>query len=302
MVGTPGHDAAGRFIIERLRQIGIAGYEGDSYELPYRRGGESFLNILGRLAGANPELPPVLVAAHYDTCGPYPGAGDNAAAVAILLTVAERLKRDLPERGVLIAFFDAEEPPHFLQPSMGSIRFYEDQRQEEVHCAIVMDLVGHDVPVPKLEHLLFITGMESDPGFDSLIRSTDPGSGIGSIPTLNRYIGDMSDHHIFRTNQRPYMLLTCGRWEDYHTPWDTPEKLNYSKMGAIADYVYNLTIGASELNLDGPFESYSTTETELYFLNKELATVLSNLGMSKSFESREDIDVLVNMMLSGFQL
>ena len=44
---------------------------------------------------------------------------------------------------------------------MGSIRFYEDQRREEIHCAILLDLVGHDVPVPGLEDLLFITGMES---------------------------------------------------------------------------------------------------------------------------------------------
>ena len=141
MVGTPGHDAAGRYIIERLTQIGVAGYEGDSFELPYQSDGENFVNIIGRLAGRNPDLPLVLVAAHYDTCGRYPGAGDNAAAVAILLAVADRLKKNTPARGVILAFFDAEEPPHFLQPSMGSIRFYEDQRREEIHCAIVMDLV-----------------------------------------------------------------------------------------------------------------------------------------------------------------
>ena len=64
---------------------------------------------------------------------------------------------------MILAFFDAEEPPHFLQPTMGSIRFYEDQLQDEIHCAVIMDLVGHDVPVQGLEDLLFITGMESDP-------------------------------------------------------------------------------------------------------------------------------------------
>jgi|ETNmetMinimDraft_20_1059909.scaffolds.fasta_scaffold391308_1 hypothetical protein len=54
-VGTSSHDAAGRHIIERLGQIGVEGYEGSSFELPYRSDDESFLNIVGRLTGTNPD-------------------------------------------------------------------------------------------------------------------------------------------------------------------------------------------------------------------------------------------------------
>ena len=35
-------------------------------------------------------------------------------------------------------------------------------------------------------------------------------------PLLNRYVGDLSDHHVFRVNKRPYLFLTCARWEHYH--------------------------------------------------------------------------------------
>ena len=127
-----------------------------------------------------------------------PGADDNAAAVATLLGVAESLLGPERSRPVVFAFFDAEEPPNFLQPTMGSIRFYEDQRTGPVHAAIILDLVGHDVPVPGLEDLLFITGVESDPGLEMAIRQSEPESGLHIVPTLNSYIGDLSDQHVFR--------------------------------------------------------------------------------------------------------
>ena len=47
-------------------------------------------------------------------------------------------------------------------------------------------------------------------------------------------MGDMSDHHIFRTLGLPYLFFSCGRWEHYHQRSDTPEKLAYGKMAAIA--------------------------------------------------------------------
>ena len=56
----------------------------------------------------------MLLGAHYDTCDSLPGADDNAAAVAVLLDVAAQMPHETLERSVMLAFFDAEEPPHFL--------------------------------------------------------------------------------------------------------------------------------------------------------------------------------------------
>ena len=261
-----------------------------------------FTNIVGRLSGKNPDLDPVLLGAHYDTCGPYPGAGDNAAAVAVLLSAASDLIEQPPERDVILAFFDAEEPPHSLGPSMGSIRFYEDQRQKPIHCAVVMDLVGHDVPIPGLEDLLFITGMESDHGLATVVGETEPSSGIRIVPTLNRYVGDLSDHHIFRVNRRPYLLLTCGRWVDYHEPSDTPDKLNYEKIEAIARYLCALTASVSFAELKGPFEGYDSTATEVYFLGKTVQPILDSMGLNLQLRTRRDVDRLVEFMLTNFGL
>ena len=146
MVGTSGHDVAAEYLIERLGQLGIDPYVGGSFALPYETDSQRFINLVGQIPGSNPNLPPVLLGAHYDTCGPYPGADDNAAAVAVVLAVAGTLVQTQAERTVIFALFDAEEPPHFLESSMGSTRFYEDQRTGQIHCAIILDLVGHDIP------------------------------------------------------------------------------------------------------------------------------------------------------------
>lgn len=301
-VGTPGHDAARDHIVSRLADLGIDGYAGGPFELPYQRGGQGFVNLVAQLPGTNPSLSPVLLGAHYDTCGDMPGADDNAAAVAVLLAVAETLKGKQIDRTVLFAFFDAEEPPHFLMSSMGSIRFYEDQRREPIHCAIIMDLVGHEVPIPGLEDLVFILGMESDPDLETLIKEGEPASAIRTVPILNAYLGDLSDHHVFRINKRPYLLLTCGRWEHYHSRTDTPEKLAYPKIEAITDYMSGLTERLCAASLTGPFEGYDTSETELYFLRKTIQPVIDQMGLGLVLKSRDDINSLVRLMTMNFDL
>jgi hypothetical protein len=66
-----------------------------------------------------------------------------------------------------------------------------------------MDLVGHDVPVLGMEDLVFLTGTESDPALADVVIASEPESGIRTVPTLNSYVGDMSDNHIFRVNDVP---------------------------------------------------------------------------------------------------
>jgi len=91
---------------------------------------------------------------------------------------------------------------------MGSTRFYKEQMLPEgVHAAIIMDLVGHDVSVPipgadklrpGISDLICLTGSESHPDVVDLVSGQDFGQ-LVPIATLNSDIGDMSDHHVFRT-------------------------------------------------------------------------------------------------------
>jgi hypothetical protein len=78
-------------------------------------------NVAGLLRGSDPRLRDELVVytAHYDHLGVsipdvtgdsiYNGFSDNAAGVAILLAIAERLRHEPPARSVLFLFLTAEE-------------------------------------------------------------------------------------------------------------------------------------------------------------------------------------------------
>ena len=119
---------------------------------------------------------------------------------------------------------------------------------------------------------------------------------------LGAYVGDLSDHHIFRLNRKPYLVLTCGRWEHYHMDSDTADKLNFDKMEAVAQYLTGLVSRISQYDLRGPFEGYDTTDTELAFLRKNLLPSLNRLGVNLKLDSREDILQLVWTMMSRFEI
>lgn len=298
-VGTTGHQVAQRQLAHRMHDLGLEPYDGD-FALSYLDGGNPLANMVGVAAGEDRTLPPVLIAAHYDTAGDWAGADDNAAAVAIALEVALRLRREPAARDALIALFDAEEPPYFHSPTMGSSWFHAQQAKGPIHAALVMDLVGHAVPIPGAEDLVFVTGMESDPDLERLILDLPRVAGARIVTALNRYVGDVSDHHTFRLGRVPYLFLSSGRWQHYHQPSDTADKLDYPKMAATADSVEAMVRGVAALPLEGPWEGYDTTATDLATMRRGLGPLVRTMG--EKLESRRDIDRVAAILLSRFRV
>jgi hypothetical protein len=297
MVNSPGHQKARRNLLRRIREARLNGYHAQGHELSYQDCGRTFRNLVGVLTGSSPSLEPVVLVAHYDTCGVQPGADDNAAAIAVLLSLVEPLRAAELERSVVFAFFDAEEPPYFLSPAMGSNFWYRHQREEAVHAALVLDLVGHAVPIPGWEDLIFVTGMESDPALQSIVRSEgERAIGFRTLPTLTEYVGDMSDYSAFRLDERPYLFFSCGQWEHYHMPTDTPDRLDYEKMADFARYLLGVTIEVSNADFEGPFEGYDTTPFELERMRSVGGEIIEQMGVS--LETRQDLDGLIHRLLS----
>lgn len=331
-VGTKGHAKVREFLTGRLNEIGCMPYRGNSFLLPYERLGNFFCNLAGVIPGRDRSLPPLLVGAHYDSVIDAPCADDNAAAVAIALASSAICAGSL-ERDLVLAIFDAEEPPYFLTECMGSQRFYHDQRDARgFHSAIIMDLVGHDVSLtgqtlshlpgigpllgrlpgfkqkdislPLLHPLVFVTGAESHPRLAKVLDCVGPMDGLKIVATLNRYIGDMSDHGVFRENGVPYLFLSCGRWEHYHSPTDTPDRLNYRKMVSITRQVAALLaeIDHQELPCEGNQETTSETlDLEISSLRTSLSIfwpiLLRTIGLH-DVRSRSDMDKVVGALLS----
>src|SRR4029453_4616578 len=294
MVGSAGHARARAYLERRLAEIGLVPYRGD-FERAYRniRAGVESYNLVGVVPGTDRQLAPLLIGAHYHSIIAAPSADDNAAAVAIALSAAAELKGAARARDIVIALFDAEEPPYFLGPDMGSIRFCEDQADARgFHCAIIMDLVGHDfaLPLPGLANLLVATGIESSGALPALVDACPRPAQLPLVGVHHDVVGDMSDHHAFRLRAVPYLFLSCGRWEHYHKETDTPDRLAWGKMAMIRDYVVSLAGALADAHLAVP--AVDTTETEIRYLEVALGpvlpTVLPALGMS-SLKTRADL-------------
>ncbi|MDQ3033146.1 MAG: M28 family peptidase [Myxococcota bacterium] len=239
--GSLGGRLARGIVVDALRAAGV-----DPAEQPIPR--VDGANVLATIPGDLERY--VLVAAHYDHLGRdggaiYRGADDNAAAVAILVDVARALAADRPRgRGVIIAAFDAEEPPHFTNDTMGSLHFVRHPLVplDRIDLMVCMELVGHslgDARLPsEVQRTLFLLGAERSEGtrehVEELARS-EPGlivrpADAEVIPPLSDYLG-------FWDRQRPFVLLTGGRNRYYHTPQDVPAHLDFARMGATARWL-----------------------------------------------------------------
>ena len=82
---------------------------GELEEHRFCSSGEEGVNLILRLPGRNPNLPPLLVGAHYDGPLHSPGADDNASGVAALLELARRWAATPTRRPVWLVAFDQEE-------------------------------------------------------------------------------------------------------------------------------------------------------------------------------------------------
>ena len=238
--GSPGGRIARDIVVSAFAD---AGYPAEIQPIPAVDGA----NVMARLPGTGDRW--VLVAAHYDHIGQgfsgiYRGADDNAAAVAILIEVSRALRGKKRQRGVLFAAFDAEEPPNFLGDTMGSQYFVDHPLVPlgAIDMMVCMDLVGHSLgPVgtpAAIRETVFALGAERSVGTASYVdalAAAVPGVVIRRVDAET--IPPLSDYFAFWNRQVPFVFLSNGRSAVYHTPEDTPDKLDFGKMQATAQWL-----------------------------------------------------------------
>ena len=133
-----------------------------------------------------------------------------------------------------------------------------------------------------------------------ILLEVEPPAGLRNIATLNRYVGDLSDHHILREHGEPYLFLTCGRWEHYHQTSDLPRHLNYAKMNRINQFL-QLLIRNIDIRLITPQpEDCDPLEMELALMQRAIGPYLQELGLPMS--NRQDIQRFVRNWVEQFQL
>ncbi len=217
-------------------------------------------NVLALVEGADPALQNevMIVGAHYDHDGEafgqiWYGADDNGSGTAALLELAEAFgpgsKR--PARSVLLCSFAGEE-----KGLLGS-RYYGSHPVFPLNRTVAMfqlDMIGRNEEHPANrsqqvpeEHAsengnsLNVIGSAFSPELKTIISRLNNDTKLtlhfrydfGGEDLLRR-----SDQWIFLQKGIPALFFFTGLHPDYHTPRDTPEKINYPKLEKVARLVY----------------------------------------------------------------
>lgn len=242
---------AARYLIARFEELGLQPLFGDSYfqDVPGPKDEEGRKTRLGRNVGAflpgdDPAVADeiIILSAHYDHLGKrgnviYPGADDNASSVAMLLEVARHLQREPKvSRSVAFVCFDLEE--HLL---WGSRWFaaHPPWSLERVKLFITADLLGRslgDLPL----NTVFVMGSEHATGLKETLHQIRPAAELKVSPLGADLVGTRSDYGPFRDAEVPFLFFSSGEHPDYHTPRDTPERLDYGKLAGISNYITEL--------------------------------------------------------------
>jgi hypothetical protein len=320
-VGQPGHDVARKYLLKQMTRIGLKPFRSDSYELTYElphpnnRKLQKFSNLIGVIPGRNRSLPPILLGAHYDSVIDAPCVDDNATSVAHNILLADHYSENPLERDLIIAFFDAEEPPFFLGKTMGSRRFCEDYCTDiQFAAVIVTDLVGHDatdsnLPIPDavktllphLKKLVAVMGAESDGNFPEIVEAAAKRAGdLRVLSTLHEYVGPMSDHAAFAEAGQPFLFMSCGQGRNYHSSRDTMEWINFDKLAHITRFLADIVTSIDQT--DEERSRYDPYEVEIRMLRKALGPIavtgLRAYGI-KLPESRKDLDRMMTALIDG---
>lgn len=110
---------------------------------PYSVDGMTVRNVRAFFGPKSEER--IVVGAHYDVAGPYPGADDNASGVAGLLELARILSDLKLEIQVELVSYPLEEPPYFFTKKMGSYIHAKSLRDQnvKVRAMIALEMIGY---------------------------------------------------------------------------------------------------------------------------------------------------------------
>ncbi|HYE34206.1 M28 family peptidase [Methylocaldum sp.] len=234
--------------------------QGKTADQPFQVGQTTYRNVVATFGPQSKER--VVVGAHYDTAGPYPGADDNASGIAGLIELAGLVsKNHLPSRVDLVAY-TLEEPPFFRTEHMGSAVHARALKAEGaiVRAMLSLEMIGYftdeedsqSFPAPGLSLLYPTTGnfiaVVGRIGEGRLVRRIKNAmSNASSLPvhSINapRFLAgiDFSDHLNYWEAGYPAVMITDTafyRNPNYHTATDTAETLDYRRMAQVAAGIY----------------------------------------------------------------
>jgi Zn-dependent M28 family amino/carboxypeptidase len=259
---TDNLDRAAAYIREEFQQAG-----GQVFDQAYQVEGATYRNAVAWFGPDTRER--LVIGAHYDAVPNSPGADDNASGVAGLIELAHLLgKADLPMRVELVGF--TLEETYFATPFMGSAVHARTLKEQDIPVRAMMSLemIGYfrddpdsqSYPLDELKHLypsvgnfIAVVGRLGEEGLVREIKtamqaaSPLPVYSINAPPTLRGV--SFSDHKNYWAEEYPAVMVTNTaffRNPHYHTPQDTPDRLDYVRMAQVVKGVFNAVLQLAE--------------------------------------------------------
>lgn len=219
----------------------------------YNIGNTKCRNIEAEIRGANRPEDIVIVGAHYDSALESPGADDNASGVAAMLSLMRSFNAIRPSRTLRFVAFTNEEPPYFWTDEMGSVVYAKmcRQRGDRVVAMLSIESVGFYTTAQASQRyplglgwvyssrgdfVAFVGNVFSRSLVHEAIRTF---RSMETLPSLGAALPNAipgagwSDHWSFWQQGFPGIEVTdtaLYRNPHYHTPQDTPERLDYDRL------------------------------------------------------------------------
>lgn len=252
----PNVQGAAAYIEHTLRSLG---YQVVSQEYTVRD--HTYRNLEATLRGTSKQQEVVVFGAHYDTAEEAPGADDNASGVAGVLVLARVFAQSRQSRSIRFVFFPNEEPPSFPTAAMGSRQYATAARarNDQIVAMLSIESIGYydtekgsqrypfplNLAYPDVGDFIgFVSNLKSRALLHRAIaafraHATLPTQGAAApawVPGVW-----WSDHWSFWREGYPAIMITDTapyRYPFYHTPQDTPDRLDYDRMARV---VHGLT-------------------------------------------------------------
>jgi len=220
-------------------------------------------NVAALLEGSDPELKKqyVVVSGHYDHMGIvssrlYAGADDDASGVVGTLEIAQAFVRGgiKPKRSILFICFDAEEEGLF-----GSWYYITHPLVPLADTAanLNMDMIGRDEEslawnnkAEQNRNMVNVLGTLYNPELRKMIEQQN--QQVGLKLDFKQDVHDSaawfsrSDHFWFATRSIPQVFFNTGEQPDYHTEYDTWDRINYPKMTKIVQLIFLSTAAVAD--------------------------------------------------------
>jgi hypothetical protein len=208
-------------------------------------------NVFAMLKGTEKPDEYIVIGAHFDHLGHgeiqikrrsrypqiYNGADDNASGVAAMLELARRFKANPPRHSIIFAGFNAEE-----MGLLGSSYFANNPPVaiEKIKAMFNFDMVG------RLQEKIIVFGTGSSHTLNSIVKNIATADSIDYATNSEDW--GPSDHASFIDKNIPALFFFTGTHEDYNTPRDDWNRINYKGLLKVTDFAERIIRNADSRN------------------------------------------------------